>query len=84
LSIGLKQLVGGDAQTYIHALEEILDDIASSCSTTESEKVATKEKLLVSIENTMSDQCSVNHVFNKMLQDMRAEVLPKYIDNYEK
>jgi hypothetical protein len=65
-------------------LEEILNELAFACSSSDAEKETIKEKLLVSLKNTMSDQCSVNSVFNKILQDMRAEVLPKYISNYER
>ena len=38
--------------------------------------------LVASITNTMSDQGSVNPVFNTALSEMRSDFLPIFIDNW--
>jgi E1A/CREB-binding protein len=39
-------------------------------------------KLIASLTNTMSDQGSVNPVFNSALADLRSDLLPVVIDNW--
>jgi hypothetical protein len=38
ISIGLKECVGGDAETYINALKDTLQEIASTIASSEEEK----------------------------------------------
>ena len=84
LTIGLKQVAGSDAKTYIQALRDAVDDLSSSVSSTDEEKTAICQKLLASIKSTMSDQCASNGVFNRLLEEIREEVLPAVVQNYDK
>lgn len=53
-----------------------------TCTKYEIEKDVKVAKLITSITNTMSDQGSVNPVFNSALSEMRSELLPVVIKNW--
>ena len=83
MSIGLKQVAGSDANTYLQAFEETITDLAKVISSDATEASLNKSKLIVSIKNMMSDQCAVNGVFNAGVKQIREELLPQVIKNYK-
>lgn len=78
LSIGMKDLAGGDAAEAISRFQHTVDDIAEAI-------VSDKDVayLITSLKSTMSDKCSVNHVFNAKLQSLRTNLLPAVIDCWD-
>ena len=84
ISIALKQVEGGDAQTYLEALKDNLDELALCSSNSPEEQKQVRAKLMVSLKNMMSDQCASNGVFNRLLQDIRSSLLPGFIDDFER
>lgn len=66
ISIGLKEVPGGDAETYIEALKTTLQELALCASSSPAEEEELRAKLVVSLKNLMSDQCATNGVFNRM------------------
>lgn len=57
MTIGLKQVAGGDGNTYVNAFKNMIDDLSDSLGTQREE---TSAKLVCSIKNFMSDQCATN------------------------
>ena len=39
--------------------------------------------LLASIKNTTSDQCATNGLFNQLMSNLRSEIIPKVVKNWE-
>ena len=75
-SIGLQEIACGSAANTLEALKCILQDI---------ELVAGKHagnKVLASIQNTMSDRHVVQKNFNRLLEDYRSEILPSVIEHW--
>lgn len=73
LSMGMKDLAGGDAAEAISSFQHTVQDIADAIS---SEKNKNVSHLIASLKTTMSDQCSVNHVFNAQVKAIISELLP--------
>ncbi len=86
LSIGLIEIVDQNAETILSVWKERILEIAQAVS---NQKVVTENvtetvnKLFCSVKNTISDQCATNGVFNKLLEDLRKEVLPKVLSNWK-
>jgi hypothetical protein len=79
----LKRVAGGDAATYLEALKTTLEELALCAADTEEDVKDLQSKLFVSLKNIMSDQCATNGVFNQLLIDLRTELLPAVIDDFE-
>lgn len=74
-SLGLCEVSAGDADTLMEAFKQQICDLATAVSNgTDSETVA---KLVCSITSTMSDQGSVNPVFNRQLTELKQNFLPE-------
>ncbi|MES9884866.1 MAG: hypothetical protein ABW185_28810 [Sedimenticola sp.] len=84
LSAGLSEVARGDASTVLSEFQTLVSDLASSLSPSNS-NAHTKEvaKLIVSIIATMSDQGSVNPVFNDKLQTIREDLLPVVFEHWD-
>lgn len=79
--LGLRHVFSGSAQDTLVTLKEILDDIDNVQLTIGR---STKSAEIVSrIKNTMSDRHSAEKLFNEILSDFRAEILPTVTDNWE-
>ena len=77
LSVGLPEVARGDASTLVNEFNSLVSDLASSVEPSVSGSHGSKiAELVVSIIATMSDQGSVNPVFNDRLQKIREELLP--------
>ena len=73
-------MVCGNSETILSSLKEILQEIETDGSGTET---SMSQKILVSIKNTMSDRHIVQKKFNLMLQEYRCEILPDVIEGWE-
>ena len=86
----MKTVAGGDAATYLEALKTTLEELALCAADTEEDVKNLQSMLFVSLKNIMSDQryimsdqCATNGVFNQLLIDLRTELLPAVIDDFE-
>lgn len=58
MSISMKELAGGEAAEAITSFQHTMQDIADTLKDGDGDV----NQLIVSLKNTMSDKCSVNHV----------------------
>lgn len=84
LSIGLKQVAGGDANTYITAFKDTIKDLTLAVTSSSYDADEKRSQLITSLKSLMSDQCSTNGLFNKAIQDIREGLLPAVIKNFDK
>ena len=82
MSIGLTEVGGADSDTMLQSFKSLVQDLADSCSQHEVQRDAKVAKLVTSITNTMSDQGSINPIFNSALSEMRGNLLPSVLDNW--
>ena len=82
LSFGLTEMAGGDAASTLNALTGTLDDICDLLSS--DKKDENFANLLCSFKTTMSDLGPVNPLFNSKFKDLRGQLLPKVIENWDK
>ena len=86
LSVGLIETAGQDAQTILSCWKERVSEIAKAVSgvhASETEVIDATNKLISSIRNTMSDQCATNGLFNSLLLDLRKDLLPSVVNNWD-
>ncbi|KAJ8368938.1 hypothetical protein SKAU_G00089660 [Synaphobranchus kaupii] len=83
LTLGLRQVAGGDAETYLTAFKESIDSLAAAITSAEEEKSVIVASLVSSIKCLMSDQAAVNGVFNRLLAQFREELLPSIIPEFD-
>ena len=55
MTLGVRQVAGGDADTYFDCFNEIIDDIASACRDQTS---TTRAELITSFKSFMNDRYS--------------------------
>ena len=84
-TIGLNEMAGGDTATTMQAFLQTLDEISETFSDvsddeSKNERIA---RLILSVKSTMSDQGPINPCFNSELKQMREELLPVAIDNWD-
>ena len=75
---GLREVSGGDAETQLDLLKEVLTDIGSM-----HDDNSFVNKSFLSIKNLMSDRCATQKKFNNIFIDYRKSVLPQIIENWE-
>ena len=75
LTISVNDVYCGAAEDSLELLKTCTDQISEACRKAGS-TVATGEKLIASIKNTMSDRAATNTKFNRLLHDYRQEILP--------
>lgn len=83
LSIGLKQVAGGDANTYVMAFKDTIKDLTLAVTSSSSDADKKRSQLITSLKSLMSDQCSTNGLFNKAIHDIREGLLPAVIKNFD-
>ena len=66
LAVGLLETAGQDSETIFNCWKDRVAEMANATcgSVTSSETLRKTDQLLVSIKNSMSDQCATNGVFN--------------------
>ncbi|KAJ8381391.1 hypothetical protein SKAU_G00021690 [Synaphobranchus kaupii] len=84
LTLGLRQVAGGDAETYLTAFKESIDSLAAAITSAEEEKSIIVASLVSSNKCLMSDQAAVNGVFNRLLAQFREELLPTVIPEFDR
>jgi hypothetical protein len=68
-----------DLTAILGSLLDKTSDLADSCSQHEVQRDAKVAKLET---NTMSDQGSINPIFNSALSEMRGNLFPSVLDNW--
>ena len=81
--MGLHHIFFGSAQTTLDTMKEILEDLdmvqqalGEQCN---SKRIINKEYKM--IKNTMSDRHAAEKLFNELLSEYRADILPEIIEN---
>lgn len=80
-SLGLRHVFSGAAHDTLETLKQILSDVDNVQLALGKEAVSSK--VVAKIKNTMSDRHSAEKLFNEMLHDFRAQILPDVIENWE-
>lgn len=79
--LGLQHVFSGSSHDTLETLKQILSDVDNVQLALG--KGAVSSKIISKIKNTMSDRHSAEKLFNQMLHDFRAEVLPTVVGNWE-
>ena len=79
-TLGLRHIFSGSSQTTLDTLKEILDDLDTVHI--ELGRTEVSSKILSRLKNTMSDRHSAETLFNDILADYCAEVLPEVINGW--
>ena len=80
LVVGLREVGGGDAETQLHALKEVLADVRETSESGSGEEGCTKR--FMSIKNLMSDRGSTQKKFNEIFIQYRNDILPTILGNW--
>ena len=80
LVAGIREVSGGDCETQMNVLKEILKEIEESLQDSESQ---VSQKICSSIKNIMSDHHIVQKKFNSVFQDFRSNILPDVVHNWD-
>lgn len=78
----MKKVGGSDEKTYLEAMKQTLTELAMHCASSPSGEEFRK-KMDTSLKNIMSDQRATNGIFNRLLQDIRKDLLPAFITKCE-
>ena len=76
---GLRSIGGGDAQTQLNTLKEVVNDLGESVGDDDH----FIKKVFCSIKNLMSDRCATQKKFNKIFSEFRCSVLPDIVTNWD-
>ena len=85
LTAGLMEIVGQDAQTLPECWQERVLEIGLAIFKSDETNLDLSKNcdlLLGFIKSTMSDQCTTNGLFNNLLDDLLADVLPKVVNSW--
>ena len=84
LSAGLSEVARGDASTLFEEFENVVSELASSIQAYNAADCQSEiARLVHSIVSTMSDQGSVNPLFNEKLQKLRENLLPLVYEHWD-
>ena len=72
--LGLRHVFSGSSQTTLDTLKEILEDL--DVVQRELGSTAVSAKIVSKLKNSMSDRHAAEKLFNKMLAEYRADILP--------
>ena len=80
LVLGMREVAGGDAETQLNVLKEVMKEVVASesCSPDQANS-SSNNKIIASIRNIMSDRCGVQKKFNDLMADYRKEIVPEVI-----
>ena len=70
-------MASNSAATVMDTFKEILHDINDHCSETSGATSTVGSEVLCNKRNTMSDCAATEKAFNTLLENFRAEILPK-------
>ena len=80
-TLGLRHVFSGSAVDTLDTFKEILDDIDSVQQAIGKEAVSAN--VVLKIKNTMSDRHAAEKLFNELLEDYRADLLPAVAQNWD-
>ena len=86
LSLGFKEMEGGDTDSYLEAVRNLISEIATLLCPADADtvqKCAKVAELTASLKNTMTDRHIVNKCFNDQFSQWRKELLPLFLENLE-
>lgn len=79
-TLGVRHVFSGSAQNTLETLKEILHDMDKVQQALG--RSAVSSKIVANLKNTISDRHAAEKLFNDLLCDYRAGVLPKAIENW--
>ena len=79
-TLGIRLVFSGSAQNTLDTLKEILEDLDMVHKQLGQPKVSSK--IVSKLKNTMSDRHAAEKLFNELLADYRAEILPEVMANW--
>ena len=79
-TLGIRLVFSGSAQNTLETLKEILDDLDVVHKQIGQDKVSSK--IISKLKNTMSDRHAAEKLFNELLADYRADILPEVMANW--
>ena len=80
LVAGVRPTANGEAETQLHVLKEIFEDI-SSFGPKKGEDFSAR--LFASIKNLMSDRCVTQKRFNRLFIEYRNNLIPQIVENWD-
>ena len=80
LTLGVRDVASGDAESLLNVLREILNDVAGVTDGKVSEHV---QSMIANMKNTMSDRASAGKKFNELLYEYRRDVLPRVMSEWK-
>lgn len=80
-SLGMRHVFSGSASNTLEAFKQILSDVDDVYEALGKDSISSK--VLLKVKNTMSDRHAAEKLFNEMLHDYRAEVLPTIVENWK-
>ena len=81
-SMGISEMLTGDAKSFLDATMDILQEMSEVVCDGEQDKDTLKAKLLKSIKNTMTDRSVVNKKYCRDLETVRKEVFGLVHENW--
>jgi hypothetical protein len=82
-TLGLHEMGGSNTADLMQSFNHLVEELANAVTSGTNDKSDKIAHLTASIKNTMSDQGSVNPVFNEQLRVMREEALSSILDDWE-
>ena len=79
-TLGICLVFSGSAKNTLEVLNEILEDLDMVQEQLGQAKVSSK--IISKLKNTMSDHPAAEKLFNQLLADYRAEILPEVMSNW--
>ncbi|ELU02498.1 hypothetical protein CAPTEDRAFT_200990 [Capitella teleta] len=67
----------------MQALKNSLSELAMCAASTKEEEASPRSKLYVSLKNLMSNQYATNGVFNRLLEDLRKDLFPAFVPDFD-
>ena len=83
MSLGLKEVGGGDAKTLLDSFKDTISDLADAITSDFDGKNELIGKLTVSILTMMTDGAAVNHAFLNEFELFRNTLLPAVVQNMD-
>jgi hypothetical protein len=80
-SLEMRHVFSGSSINTLETFKEILSDVDDVYKALGRDSISSQ--VLLKIKNTMSDRHSAEKLFNEMLHDYRAEVLPTVVENWQ-
>ena len=80
-TLGIRHVFSGSAQNTLETFQEILSDVENVQQALG--KSSSLAEIIIKLKNTMSDLHSAENLFNELLTEYRAEILPAVAKNWD-